>query len=1853
MAKSVNGVVSGSSDGTVVVVEAGQNILLDVTSPDLVVFSQDGSDLIITSIADGSKIELEGFFSQAGSELPPQLTLSDGSVITAADVTGLVETFDPGAVAPAAGGGAGGAGGGASFSAYEDGGIGEGIGIDGLLDPTALGFPADAPVEFLVALPGQPQFLLNEIGLGTDLFGSGQEKREGLSDLEQQMAELGNGAVNAFLEAASGEEVDFLELRNNTGSDQSTGGNGPSTVGEGVTTISLIGPEGEPVSFDLPNVTVPSGGHLLILQADPSDEAGSDVSTLYLVFNADGDIVGGGPLDASGDWPLGNDTTEPVGVLVTWSLGGDVGQVDTFLANGAEFEPLTLNDNWAGVPEETAALDIFGDSATFNGQISTQEEVSDPIFDNYAPVTLDDLVAAGPLGEDFFHDISANNIFARVDNHDSDTAGDWTTGATPTAGSVNNSIGPVFDGAINVDKDPTNSSQETAQNLDAVFGVAVDPNVANSGTAGHVSVSGEGTGSFDWYSFTVLADGTRVVLDIDEGAGGGAGNGDTELFLYDADGNLVDQNDDHGWDAGSSTGLDSQIGTVLPAGVYYVAVGEFPSSDSSGPFNPGGNMLDPGTTYTLHISQDLGIIDPNPQDPYNDDMNPGQPTGPEATADEELDNNGQNIIIVGENEGEFLNTVTGAIEGGRAQDFLVGGEGNDILAGGAHNDYLEGGSGNDILEGNSGGDVLIDDQGMDILIGGSGTDVIFGRRGAGEEEERGNDFSRFLPDGPEGTEIGNEAGATEHGTGDLLIGDDLYFSGGYGNDQGPPMGPGDFMYGGFGNDQAFGDPQDYMRDIIVAGDGDDVIFGDNAHIPEYYLQGGPGLIFLNLDIWYEAYNNPYDFVDGMRSEVEFYYGGADLIYGGWGNDVIFGQGGDDLILAGHGEDVVAGGSGNDIMRGNDGDDSMFGGFGNDTMHGDADDDFMEGNEDDDIMYGGTGYDDMYGGSGEDLMYGGNQADDMFGNYQDDTMFGGSGNDLMDGGSGNDLMFGDSGQGGAVGDNDIMYGRNQDDTMFGEGGHDRMYGGNNDDDMFGGDGNDQMYGGNGRDLIKGDAGNDRLFGGEGNDTVWGGSNNNGNDGPNSSGDDYADLGGGNDRFDDNFLNSGSDTVYGGSGNDKIWTGDEADTLDGGSGRDSLYGENGDDYMDGGSDNDLMKGGRGADDMFGDSGSDRMFGNDQNDFMMGEAGNDFMDGGKHDDTMSGGAGNDDVNGGKGNDTLRWTMADNTPGTFDDYDGGDDSDTLELYFTDAEFAANEEAIALFANTVEATGAGTLTIGGRTLTATNMEFVAVHTDDGTGPVEIPVLIDDLITTDEDTDVTQTITSTPATLGQDFIPNAQTTTFDTPGDVVLTLPLIGAAPLTFASADWVQVGDVWTMTLTDGDDEYGSLVFNANDPEAVTVTLDIPQEDYSPWDPLDDGDVATAVFRYSASVEGSESAEVKININGANDEPVAADDIVITNVLEGGILIPKSALLANDEDIDEGDELTIEGVTDPSDIFDDDFILNLPGDNRITNGSFEDLDGADLNRGHGSSWATYDSLPGWMVDLGEANAPIELQFGGTGGIGAQDGNTKMELDSHREGTNDEGAAYTSSISHVYQDVSTTAGEMLTVSFWYSPRSTRGNATNEVTVVWDGEVIATLDGNVRGWQQFSFEVEANGDEEVTRLEFQGSEGSSTVGGYIDNVYVGERDFDYTVSDGDATDDAHVDVQYQSGSELVGSDESEILISGEGSDALYGNGGDDTLIGGEGEDEYFFSDAGTDGDDLILGFNEDEDAINLDALFDELGIASDERAELVEIDDGTITIDHAGAADFSITVSGADLGDTGVNYTSDELVLKGIIVSDES
>ncbi len=1397
MAKTENGVVTGTTGGTTIPVAAGQNILLGVANADLVVFSQDGSNLVVTTIADGASIVLEGFFSQATTDLPPQLTLSDGSVISAQEVTGLVEEFNPDLVAPAAGGPAAGAapnGGGAGFNAFEDDGIGDGIGISGLLDPTALGFADDVIEEEIgiileAGIPETegraPELTINEIGLGAlrlpGLFlnrrveetDDGTSRTAFASDddvdigLLTTLLDLDNEAVNDFIGVSGRENVSFIELQNRTEGEQSTSGEGG-----GVTSVSIIGPEGAAVTVELPAVTIPAAGRLVLMQT----EGEGGVQTVYVVFNFNGAAIDGGSVADNVSWPMGADTSQPLGVLVSHAVGGAVTEVDTFLANGAQFAPAALNDGWDANPDPAATLDIFGDSGTFNGKIATQELVAPGIFDVYSPISLTELLEASPIKEIFFLDIAPNNVFGRVDNADTDNAADWTTGQVPTVGRNN----------------ATN--------------------------------------------------------------------------------------------------------------------------------------------------------DRNPQDPTYDNMNPGQPFGNLLGPNDETDSNGQNVIIAGVNDDAFVNEFTGAIEGGRGQDFIIGDEGNNTLLGGggndlfsegsgndimdSHNDYLDGGAGNDVLKGQSGGDVLIDDQGRDMLIGGTGTDILFGRRDPLDDVVTDTgDNTDFVSGDDVDTRsdilslIGK--GGTLDSEGDLLVGDETLNG---------SLGGGVLTFSTAAvssTDTGFSDQ--YMRDIIVAGDGSDVIFGDNANLAPGFDTNNIDNLYLDLFIGFinsstfSGGESAYDFANWYRGFVQWNFGGADLIYGGGGNDMIFGQGGDDGILAGAGADLVAGGTGNDNIHGNDGDDALFGDTGDDTIYGDAGRDYIEGNEGADSLLGGSGNDTMRGGDGADTLYGGDDGDDMFGDDGADMMWGEAGDDFLRGGAGNDGIFGGVGSDllyGGEGD-DNMQGHTGSDLLRGDGGNDWMLGGAGNDWMIGNEGADTMRGGDDADTMHGDVGADSMFGDAGNDLMTGGDDadymSGGLGADDMSGDagadtmdgglgaDTMDGGEGNDVMQGNQDN---DDIAGDAGDDLIWGDSGDDTLFGDGGADTLRGGIGNDEMSGGSENDWMEGADGADSMDGDAGDDNMFGGAGNDIMDGGSDDDDMYGGADDDLMTGGLGNDtltgddgsdNVEGEEGNDVLRWTAVNNSDGSADIYDGGDNTDTLELYFTVAEFAAHEGAIAEFANRLEnGEDNVTLTIGAKTLTASDIEYVHVHVDG----LEVPVLIDDTFTTDEDTDLTEQLTAMLANPEQDFVPNdlSKPTTFSQPGDVTIT-PAGGGAPIVIAAASWGDpVGGVWSVDLTDGPMEYGVLRVDASNPDAATVTLEVG----SAFGSMNDGDVATVVFNYNAEVQGTETAQVTINVNGVDEESpvVAAPDIVITNE-SGEIYIPEYALLSNDVD-PEGDPLSVTNVENP-----------------------------------------------------------------------------------------------------------------------------------------------------------------------------------------------------------------------------------------------------------------------------------------------------------------------------------------------------------
>ncbi len=142
-----------------------------------------------------------------------------------------------------------------------------------------------------------------------------------------------------------------------------------------------------------------------------------------------------------------------------------------------------------------------------------------------------------------------------------------------------------------------NDTIATAQNIDAVanWSMVTSGNITDSTSIPHISISGTGDGSYDYYAFTI-GEGDRVILDIDDNTF------DTEIFLFDAAGTYIDGNDDDSADPGSgsfSSYLDIPAGT-LAAGTYIVGVASYSSSGADGGIS--GDAPAVGESYTLHVS---------------------------------------------------------------------------------------------------------------------------------------------------------------------------------------------------------------------------------------------------------------------------------------------------------------------------------------------------------------------------------------------------------------------------------------------------------------------------------------------------------------------------------------------------------------------------------------------------------------------------------------------------------------------------------------------------------------------------------------------------------------------------------------------------------------------------------------------------------------------------------------------------------------------------------------------------------------------------------------------------------------------------------------------------------------------------------------------------------------------------------------------------------------------------------------------------------------------------------------------------------------------------------------------------
>jgi len=185
--------------------------------------------------------------------------------------------------------------------------------------------------------------------------------------------------------------------------------------------------------------------------------------------------------------------------------------------------------------------------------------------------------------------------------------------------------------AEDIDEVDMHSSIETAQNIDGYFTMGDNPDIQDSTIMPWVSILGTGNGSNDYYRFEVQGAGDTGIFDVDYAMNSG-GYFDSELCLFDSEGNLLASNDDSGVEGGANDSFsyrDSFIEhTFADAGTYVIAVGEYNVTCNTGGMY--GNTLDAGDTYELQVSLTQTVISDSDGDGIadEDDCNPDSDLNP-------------------------------------------------------------------------------------------------------------------------------------------------------------------------------------------------------------------------------------------------------------------------------------------------------------------------------------------------------------------------------------------------------------------------------------------------------------------------------------------------------------------------------------------------------------------------------------------------------------------------------------------------------------------------------------------------------------------------------------------------------------------------------------------------------------------------------------------------------------------------------------------------------------------------------------------------------------------------------------------------------------------------------------------------------------------------------------------------------------------------------------------------------------------------------------------------------------------------------------------------------------------------
>ncbi|MBF6986566.1 S-layer family protein [Cupriavidus sp. IK-TO18] len=168
------------------------------------------------------------------------------------------------------------------------------------------------------------------------------------------------------------------------------------------------------------------------------------------------------------------------------------------------------------------------------------------------------------------------------------------------------------------------------------------------------------------------------------------------------------------------------------------------------------------------------------------------------------------------------------ISGTTSSDTILSGNGNDYVSAGDGNDYVDAGNGDDIVEGGDGDDTLLGANGKDRVFGGRGSDSLAGGNGADAVYGGSGDDVIGSLDASSALYTGDNGGDTIYGDGfdsyaDYQLGRG-HESAQPGNDRIAGGNGDDLIYGDNGNNAVVGGD-----DIIAGGNGKDTVYGEGGN----------------------------------------------------------------------------------------------------------------------------------------------------------------------------------------------------------------------------------------------------------------------------------------------------------------------------------------------------------------------------------------------------------------------------------------------------------------------------------------------------------------------------------------------------------------------------------------------------------------------------------------------------------------------------------------------------------------------------------------------------------------------------------------------------------------------------------------------------------------------------------------------------------------------------------------------------------------------------------------------------------------------------------------------------------------